>query len=121
MIWRIPCGGIARTPLPHYNYTQASVTSVGCCNSVDVSDIFIFSVRGRGKGSPRRQEGRGGGGFLCKIQEGGGSSGRVGGGEGGWEGVCGEFFLGGGLNIFFRGRNSHQGKDSQVICFMSST
>ena len=49
--------------------------------------------------------GRGAGvGFLLKKE------GRVSpereGGLRGWEAVCGE--LGGGLNIFFRGRNAHQ-------------
>ena len=50
----------------------------------------------------------GGIGFLLKIPRRG-----VSGGEGprGREGICGEpgNFLGGGVNIFFRGRNVHQG------------
>ena len=49
---------------------------------VDVSDIYIFSARGRGRGSPRRQEGAGSV-FFLKIP--GGSAGNFG---------------GGGLNIF---------------------
>ena len=52
--------------------------------------------------------GEAGDGFLLKSPEWGGVS-RAGGGESsGREGVCGEFFWGGGLNIFFRGRKSHQ-------------
>ena len=80
---------------------------------MDVSDIFYFSARGGGRGSPKRQE-CGGVGFLLEIlgvgvvfQEGEGLTGR--------EGVCGELgnFLGGGvggegLKILFRGRNVHQ-------------
>ena len=81
-------------------------------NLVDVSDIFyFFSVRGGGRGSPRRREGRGGGSFFYIENPGGGGSP---GGEGprGWEGVCSEFgnLGGGGVNIFFRGRNVHQVK-----------
>ena len=49
---------------------------------MDVSDIFIFSARGRGKGSPRRREGPGGR-FLLKIAGGGGGVSRAGGGRGG--------------------------------------
>ena len=69
---------------------------------------FFFFCSGRGKGS------RGAGGrwrtcFLLKAQE-GGSPGRK--GPRGREGVCSEFpnYGGGGLNIFFRGRNVHQVK-----------
>ena len=73
---------------------------------VDVSDIFyFFSAPGRRKGSPRRREG--GDDFLLKIP--GGGVFRAGGGGGGWG--AGRVFagnLGGGLNIFFRGRNSCQ-------------
>ena len=47
---------------------------------MDVSDIFIFSSRGRGRGSPRRQEGGGGPFFLLKIPGGGGLPGEGGGG-----------------------------------------
>ena len=46
-------------------------------------------------------------GFLLKIPGGGGVSQEVGGGRGGREGVCCEFG-GGGLNIFFPGRNAPQ-------------
>ena len=55
--------------------------------------FFIFSARGRGRGSPRRQEGGGGQFFPWKSQEGGGSPRR--GGPRGLQGVCGE--LGGGV------------------------
>ena len=74
---------------------------------VDVSNIFYFFLLGGGEGGVRGA-GRGGGGdFLLKIPGGGVS--RAGGGRGarGRESVCGELG-GGGLNIFFRGRNSHQ-------------
>ena len=54
--------------------------------------FLLFSARGRGRGSPRRREGRGGD-FLWKIPEGKGSPGWVGPGEGG--------IRGGGVNIFF--------------------
>ena len=73
-----------------------------------VSDIFYFFLLGGGEGGVR-SAGRGGGRLLlCKSQEGGGGSPTlVGvGGARGREGVCGE--LGGGLNIFFRGRNPHE-------------
>ena len=62
--------------------------------------LFILSARGGGRGSPRRRGGprRGGGGFS-----------RTGGAEG--PGGCLQRnwgISGGGLNIFFRGRNVHQ-------------
>ena len=60
---------------------------------VDVSDIFIFSVRGRGLGSPRLREGRGSG-FLFKIPRGG--SPRRGGRDEGPGGCLWEFGWGGG-------------------------
>ena len=45
--------------------------------------------------------------FLLKMPGGGGFPGRGGAeGPGGWN--WGSFFFGGGLNIFFRGRNVHQ-------------
>ena len=46
--------------------------------------------------------------FLIENPTRGGGVSRRGGAAGGREGVCGEFFLGGGLNLFFRGRNAHQ-------------
>ena len=78
---------------------------------MDVSDIFyFFSARGRERGSPRRRPGRGGGNFLWKIPGGGGAfpgsgSGRGGKGPGGCLLGIGR---GGGVNIFFRGRNVHR-------------
>ena len=68
--------------------------------------FFIFSARGGGWGSPRRREGWGIGFFIENPRrEGGffrtGGAGRV--SAANW----GEFW-GGGLNIFFRGRNVHQ-------------
>ena len=57
---------------------------------MDVSNVFIFSARGKGESGAT---GRGEVGFLLKIQGGGFS--RTGeGGVGGWEGVCKK--LGGG-------------------------
>ena len=67
---------------------------------------FLFSsARGGGRGSPRRWKWWGGR-FLLKIPGRGGVSRR----GRGREGVCGELrnWGGGGLNIFFRGRNVHQ-------------
>ena len=52
---------------------------------VDVSDIFIFSARGRGRRSPVRQ---GGGGFI-ENPRGGGSPRR-----GGWRGGAGRVSAG---------------------------
>ena len=54
-----------------------------------------------------RREG-GGGGFFIESPKRGVLPGEGGGGPRGREGVCGDFLGGGGLNIFFRGRNSHQ-------------
>ena len=66
-------------------------------------DIFYFSARRRGKGSPGRQA-RGGVVFcLLKIPKGGGGVLQRGGARGtrGREGVCGEFGGGGLIFIFF--------------------
>ena len=71
---------------------------------VDVSDIFYFFSAREGEGGVRGA-GRGWGSvFNSKSQEGGVQDGR---GQGAGGGVCGEFgnLGGGGLNIFFRGRN----------------
>ena len=63
-------------------------------------EVKVFKgVRGARNGA--------GAGLLLKIPGGGGSFRRGGEGEGP-EGVCEEFGGGGGLNFFFRGRNSHQ-------------
>ena len=71
---------------------------------MDVSDIFYFLCSGEGKGESDAP-GRGGGvDFLLKNARGG--SQERGEGEGaGWVSV-GNFGVGGGLNIFFRGRNA---------------
>ena len=80
---------------------------------MDVSDIFYFFGLGESERGVRGA-GRGGGSvFLMKMSGGGGvlHDGR------GREGVCGElggFGGGGGLNIFFRGRNVHQGNSREV-------
>ena len=61
---------------------------------MDVSDIFYFFCSGKGRESPRRQEGVGGVDFLLKIPEGGCFQG---GGPRGREGLCGKLEnLGGG-------------------------
>ena len=78
---------------------------------MDGSDIFYFCLLGAGEGGRLRRWGWGIG-FLLKIPKGGG------GGPGGAEGPAGRvsvanweiFGGGGGLNIFFRGRNVHQVK-----------
>ena len=72
---------------------------------VDVSDIFNFFLLGGGEGGVRGA-GRAWGDFLWKTP-GGGSPGWVGAGARGREVVCGELG-GGGLNIFFWGRNVHR-------------
>ena len=63
--------------------------------------FFIWFCSGRGRESARRREGGGVDFFVEKPRRGGGAEGP---------GVClrriGEFG-GGGLNIFFRGRNVH--------------
>ena len=75
---------------------------------VDISDIFIFSARGRGKGSPRRREGVGDD-FFVENPRRGGSPRRAGGrGARAARRVCAGNVGGGGQNNFFRGRNSHQ-------------
>ena len=68
--------------------------------------LFFFSARGGGRGSPR-PPGGGVAEFLLKIPEGGGVSRRRGRGAGRCLQRIGDFW-GGGLNIFFRGRNVHQ-------------
>ena len=79
-----------------------------------MSAIF-FSLLGEGEGGVEAPEGGGGSDFYGKAQEGGIS--RTGGAEG--PGGClqriGEFLGGGGLNIFFRGRNVHQGEDFRKL------
>ena len=76
---------------------------------MDVSDIFFVFLLGGGEGGVRGA-GRGRGTiFIENPRRGGGGVSQARGGRGarGREGVCGEFGEGG-LNIFFRGRNSHQ-------------
>ena len=78
---------------------------------MDVLDIFYFLLLGGGeRGAQGAGRGRGDD-FSWKIPGGGGSPRRVGaGGARGQEGVEGNLggIWGGGLNISFRGRNSHQ-------------
>ena len=73
---------------------------------VDVSDIFYFFCSGRGKGESEAPGGGRGRFFFLKIQEGGSPGGGGAEGPGGSLRRIGE--LGGGLNIFCRGRNAHQ-------------
>ena len=70
-------------------------------NLMGVSDFFFRLGRGKGESEAR---GQGGIGFIENPR-------RAPGGRRGREDVCGELgnFGGGGLNIFFRGRNVHQG------------
>ena len=70
--------------------------------------LFIFLCSGAGKGEFEAPVGGGGCNFLLKIPGGGGGSPGRGGGARGRESVCGDLGGGGRLNIFFRGRNSHQ-------------
>ena len=69
---------------------------------------FLFFLLGGGEGGVRGAGGGRGVIFCGKSQGGGVLPGGWGRGSEGPEGVCGEGG-GGGLNIFFRGRNSHQG------------
>ena len=70
-------------------------------------EYFLFFCSGGGKGHSEAPGG-GGVGFSLKIPGGGEVSQKRGGGVRGREGVCEEFRGGGGLNIFFRGRNARQ-------------
>ena len=71
---------------------------------VDVSDIFYFFLLGGGeRGAQGAGRGRGDDFFSWKIPGGG-----VPGGWAGGAGGCLRGIWAGGLNIFFRGRNSHQ-------------
>ena len=76
---------------------------------MDVSDFFFFGL-GEGKGESGATGTAGGFGFSLKIPGGGGGlPGEGGGGERGPRGCLrGIWGGGGGLNIFFRGRNSLQ-------------
>ena len=72
---------------------------------VDVSDIFTFLLLGEGEGE---SEAPGGGGDRFSIEnprEGGGFPGLGGAGR---VSAANWGMGGGGLNIFFRGRNAHQ-------------
>ena len=77
--------------------------------------ISIFSARGRGRGPEAPEKGVAGVVFFLRIP-GGGVLSRTREEEGGGEGSGGclrECGGGGGANIFFRGRNAHQGSLSQ--------
>ena len=71
---------------------------------------LLFFLLGDGVGGVRSAGREGGGRFLMKVPGEGGGFSREGEGPRGREGVCGELgnSFGGGLNIFFRGRNVHQ-------------
>ena len=77
---------------------------------VGVSNIFYFFLLGGGEGGVRGNWEGGRSVFLPKIPGGGGGSPGQGGGGRGAGRVSAENLGGGGLNIFFRGRNAHQGK-----------
>ena len=97
--------GILKTsnPYPHSNLRKAPDTFLGG----RFGYILFFLVGG---GSGRVQAARGGEGSDFYQKSGGGSPRREEGGGGEpLEGVCGEIWGEGGLNISFRGRNSHQG------------
>ena len=75
-------------------------------------EYFLFFSAREGEGGVRDRARGGGGGrfFIEKSQEAGLQEGE---GPRGRKGVCGELgSWGGGLNIFFRGRNVHQAKKS---------
>ena len=85
-----------------------------CCAWWTFRIFFNFFLLGEGEGgSPRRQEGIG---FLLKIPGGGGCFRGGGEGPGGCARRIVESFWGGGLNIFFRGRNVHQVWCWPLIC-----
>ena len=77
---------------------------------MDVLDIFNFFCSGEGKGVRGPRKGVGGVGFLLKMPGGGGVSQQRGGGGAEGPGGCLRGIWGGGVNIFFRGRNAHQEK-----------
>ena len=80
---------------------------------MDVSIFFIFFFSGAGEREEASEEVAGGPVLIETRGRGGGDSeeeARE--GEGRRGSVCGEG--GGGLNIFFRGRNAHQGMGCQV-------
>ena len=81
--------------------------------------FFIFFCSGEGKGESEVAGGGGGPIFIEKCQEGGGSLGRGGGGGGAGRVSAGNLG-GGGLNIFFRARNSHQAIYSPILTYRSS-
>ena len=106
----------------HYESECENNLQIFICNHfcvdgtlVDVSDIFFFLPWGEEGGEGRGARRWGGGfGFLLKIPVGGGVGlpERGKGGRGGRECVCRELWGGGGgLNIFFRGRNARQEND----------
>ena len=67
---------------------------------------FIFFCSGERKGGGRGEREGGGFGFVLKMPGGGGLT--EGGGDGEGSGSVSGELGGGGLNIFFRGRNVHQ-------------
>ena len=90
-------------------------TAIEHC-SVDVSDIFYFffcSGEGEG-GSPRRREGGGEKIFTENPRRGVSRAGLGRGGRGSGRVSARNLGGGGGLNIFFRARNSHQDCRAQI-------
>ena len=77
-----------------------AILKVNVLDSVDVSDLFYFSARGGGRGSPRHREG-GGSVFLLKNARRGVS--RKGSGRGAGRVSAANCGIGGGLNFFFFG------------------
>ena len=93
------------------NFTLRFCRMAVLTSLIDVSDIFYFFWSGEGKGEYESQ-GWGGGRFSIENPKGGGLQER-GGGQGAGKLSAVIFFLGGGVNFFFRGRNAHQGRLKQ--------
>ena len=80
--------------------------------------FLFFLCLGEGKGVRGTRNGVGGASFLIENPRRGVSQERGGGGGArGREGVCGDLGGGGELNIFFRGPNAHQEKNSRRLEF----
>ena len=93
------------TSRDYFYFSRLFFASRGYFLKIASKDSLGFSARGR-EGGLQRQKGGEGVGFIENPRRVGVCQERGEGGPSGWEGVCGELG-GGGLSLFFRGRNSH--------------